>query len=97
MMLRMPILAVVLLLALTSLVRAQTPCGIVAVDGPTEVTPGTALVFNATHRCQSHDERRNQMEVIKIHKASSPDVEEAALDLFVLVEFNQRKLLQTLF
>ena len=54
MMLRIPILAGVLLLALTSVVRAQTPCGIVRVDGPTEVDPGTALVFNATIKGLSH-------------------------------------------
>ena len=43
------ILAVFLLLTLASVGRAQTPltCGIVGIDGPSEVEPGTPLVLKA--------------------------------------------------
>ena len=50
------ILSVFLLLALSSAVSAQTPltCGIVDVDGPAEVVPGTALVFSARLTGMTH-------------------------------------------
>lgn len=43
------ILSIVLLLTLASVVRAQTPltCGIVGIEGPSQVAPGTPLVFKA--------------------------------------------------
>ena len=41
------IVFIVLLLAFASVVRAQTTCGTIDVDGPTEVDPGTLVVFNA--------------------------------------------------
>jgi len=43
------ILSIVLLLTLASVVSAQTPlaCGIVGIDGPTQVSPGTPMVFKA--------------------------------------------------
>jgi len=43
------ILSVVLLLTLASVVSAQTPvtCGIVGIDGPSEVEPGAPLLFKA--------------------------------------------------
>lgn len=43
------ILPIVLLLMLASIVRSQTPpaCGVVDVDGPSEVEPGTPVVFKA--------------------------------------------------
>src|ERR1041385_6371258 len=40
------ILFIVLLLALASVVRAQT-CGTIDVDGPTEVEPGAPIMFKA--------------------------------------------------
>jgi len=41
------ILSVFLLLTLASVIRAQTPltCGIVGIDGPAQVDPGTPVVF----------------------------------------------------
>ena len=43
------ILSVFLLLTLASVIRAQMPltCGIVGIDGPAQVDPGTAVVFKA--------------------------------------------------
>jgi hypothetical protein len=43
------ILSIVLLLTLASAVRSQTPvtCGIVGIDGPTQVASGTPMVFKA--------------------------------------------------
>lgn len=43
------ILSVVLLLTFSSVAHAQTPltCGLVAVEGPTDVGPGEAIVFTA--------------------------------------------------
>ena len=39
------ILSVFLLLTLASVVRGQTPCGIVGIDGPSEIEPNTSLVL----------------------------------------------------
>jgi hypothetical protein len=51
-----PILSLFLLLTLASAVRAQTPltCGIVDIHGPSEVDPGTPLVFKAKITGMTH-------------------------------------------